>query len=85
MSKKEKEQVQQVESRKTSFHYDELKQSDPKMSKFEWVNPKFNPGCLKRIKSKTNLFKKYQIQKEMFYMRDDKKVIMPVGEIISFI
>lgn len=89
MSKQEKQEKQKeqtpVEARKNIFHNDELKQSDTKMAKFECVSPKFNPGCLKRLRSKNNLFKKYQIQKELFYMRDGKKVIMPVGENISFI
>lgn len=83
--KEQKEQFQSIEARKNIFHYDELKQSETKISKNEPVSPKFNPGCFKRLKSKVNLSKKYQIQKELFYMRDGKKVIMPVGEVVSFI
>lgn len=74
-----------VEARKNVFHYDELKQGDPKMSNYSWISPKYNPGCLKRLKSKFNPFKKYQVEKELFYMRDGKKVIIIKGDTISFI
>ena len=74
-----------IEAKKNVFHYDELKQGDPKMSNYSWISPDYNPGCLKRLKSKFNPNKKYSVEKELFYMRDGKKVIMPVGEVVSFI
>lgn len=89
MSKEKKQEVKEkrqevLEAKKIVFHYDELKQSDPKTSNYNWISPKYNPGCLKRLKSTSNKFKKYSIQKELFYMRDGKKVIMSVGDMISF-
>jgi hypothetical protein len=82
VSKEKKQEV--IEAKKIVFHYDELKQGDPKQSNYNWISPNYNPGCLKRLKSSVNKFKKYSIQKELFYMRDGKKVIMSVGDIISF-
>jgi hypothetical protein len=82
MSKEKKQEV--IEAKKLVFHHDELKQSDPKTSNYNWISPVYNPGCLKRLKSNYNKFKKYSIQKELFYMRDGKKVIMSAGDTISF-
>jgi hypothetical protein len=85
VSKEKKNEPAVTESKKNIFHYDELKQGDAKQSNYSWISPDYNPGCLKRIKSQYNKQKKYQIQKELYYTRDNKKVIMSVGEIISFI
>lgn len=86
MSKENKNEVTLIaENKKNIFNYDELKQGDPKMSNYSWINPNYNPGCLKRLKSQNNKFKKYQIQKELYYVRDNKKVTMSIGETISFI
>lgn len=89
MSKEKKQEVKEkrqevLEAKKNVFHSDELKQSDAKTSNYKWISPDYNPGCLKRLKSTVNKFKKYSIQKELFYMRDGKKVIMSVGDVISF-
>ena len=81
---KEKKQEAVLEAKKNVFHYDELKQGDPKVSNYSWINPSYNPGCLKRIKTNNSKFKKYSIQKELFYMRDGKKVTMSIGDSISF-
>jgi hypothetical protein len=74
-----------VDAKKNIFHYDELKQSDPKMSNQNWISPDYNPGCLKRVKSSVNQPKKYRIEKELYYMRDGKKVIMSKDDLINFI
>lgn len=81
---KEKKQETTIEAKKNVFHYDELKQGDPKISNYNWISPTYNPGCLKRMKSAYNKFKKYTVQKELFYMRDGKKVIVAAGDVISF-
>jgi hypothetical protein len=81
---KEKKQEAVIEAKKNVFHYDELKQGDPKVSNYSWINPSYNPGCLKRMKSAYNKFKKYTVQKELFYMRDGKKITMAAGDLISF-
>lgn len=82
---KEKKSETVIENKKNIFSYDELKQGDAKISNYKWINPDFNPGCLKRVKSSFNKQKKYQIQKELYYIRDNKKVIMGAGDTISFI
>ena len=51
---------------------------------FFFINPKYNPGCLKRMKSPTNKQRKYQIEKELYYIRDNKKVHLSKGETIYF-
>lgn len=81
---KEKKQETVIEAKKNIFHYDELKQNDPKTSNYSWISPAYNPGCLKRIKSAHNKFRKYIVQKELFYMRDGKKVNVAAGDTISF-
>jgi hypothetical protein len=81
---KEKKNEQIVEAKKNIFHSDELKQSDLKINNVFFISPKYNPGCLKRMKSPTNKQRKYQIEKELYYIRDNKKVHLSKGETIYF-
>lgn len=81
---KKKEQTS-VDAKKNVFHFDELKQSDQKMSTNKYINPHFNPGCLSRVKSNTNGTRKYSVEKELYYMRDHKKVFISKGEMVNFV
>lgn len=80
-----KEIKKEQELRKNIFNYSELKQSDQKISTNNYINPDFNPGCLSRVKSSSSPQKKYKVEKDLYYVRDNKKVSLSKGEIINFI
>lgn len=79
-----KEIKKDQELKKNIFNYNELKQSDQKLSTNNYINPDFNPGCLSRVRSTSNPYKKYKVEKELYYTRDNKKVQLSKGEIINF-
>ena len=79
-----KEIKKEQELKKNVFNYNELKQSDQKLSTNNYINPDFNPGCLSRVRSTSNPQKKYKVEKELYYTRDNKKVQLSKGEIINF-
>lgn len=75
-----------IEAKSNIFDFETLKLKDQKtVNKF--INPNFNPGALKRLRSKNNMNsgKKYTVQKELFYEDGNKKIWLSVGDTIQFI
>lgn len=71
-----------IEAKSNVFTYQALKQKDQKNNLF--INPDFNPGALKRIRSANNKKRKYSVAKELYYEEGNKKIWLNIGDQISF-
>jgi hypothetical protein len=75
-----------IEAKSNVFNYKTLKQKNQKITD-KWISPSFNPGAIKRLKSKNNLNvgKKYTVQKELYYEESGKKSWLNIGDVIQFV
>jgi hypothetical protein len=75
-----------IEAKSNVFNFDALKLKDQKIVN-KFISPDFNPGALKRLRSKNNLNvgRKYTVQKELYYEDGNKKVWLSIGDTIQFI
>lgn len=70
---------------RTVFGYSDLQQTDPKHTDKGFINPNFNPGALKRIKSKqANMPRVYTVVKPLHYIENGNKLSVSPGETIIF-
>ena len=80
---KKKSQSAPVE--RNVFGYSDLQQNDPKFTSKGFINPDFNPGVLKRIKSKqANIPRAYTVMKSLYYTENGNKLSVSPGETIIF-
>ncbi len=67
------------------FGYSDLYQDNHKFSNAGPVNPIFNPGALKRIKTKQQyVLRKYTVMKNLYYLIDGNKLFITPGTEIIF-
>ena len=78
-----KKKVIQTSVERNVFGYSDLFQNNSKYT--QAINPDFNPGALKRIKSKQqNVPRQYQVAKPLHYLVDGNKKMLSEGDLIIF-